>query len=142
MPPILGCVLRKLGLVFAVLAFFSIAGGHWAVLQTVAWTGMLHDYMQRTGSVAMAVGQTFDGQHPCELCREIASAKAREHKESPATPKTKDEAKVKALVAGSLPQPFVRRVVETGFPAAGSDLGPGRPERPPTPPPRRGALAA
>lgn len=135
-------VLRKLGLLFAALALFSIAGGHWAVLQTVAWAGMLHDYTQRTGSVTVAVEQTFDGAHPCELCREIATAKAKEHKENPSTPKVKDDAKVKALVVDSLPSPLVRIAAKVSFPRAESDCGPDRTEAPPTPPPRRGVFAA
>ncbi len=142
MAPIFCPVLRKLGLLFAALAFISIAGGHWAVLQTVAWAGMLHDYTQRTGSVAVAVEQTFDGQHPCELCREIATAKAKEPQENPTVPKAKDDAKVKALVADSLLRPLVRLAAETCFPRAASESGPSRTEPPPTPPPRRGIRAA
>lgn len=142
MAPILCSVLRKLGLLFAALALFSVAGGHWAVLQTVAWAGMLHDYTQRTGSVAMAVEQSFDGHHPCKLCREIASAKAREHKEIPDAPKTKDDAKAKALVAESLLRPFVRTVAGIYFPTVGSDSMASRTDQPPTPPPRRETLAA
>ncbi len=96
---IIASVLRKLGLVFAALALFSIAGGQWAVLQTVAWAGMLHDYTQRSGSFTAAVEQTFDGEHPCELCREIAFAKAKERQERPAAPGVKENAKVRAMVA-------------------------------------------
>ena len=142
MAPILCTVLRKLGLVFAALALFSIAGGHWAVLQSVAWVEMLHDYTQRTGSVAVAVEQTFDGAHPCELCREIATAKVKEHKQSPAAPKAKDDAKVKALVPDSPLRPLVLTAAAISFARAVSDCGPGRTEAPPTPPPRRGAFAA
>ena len=135
-------MLRKLGLVFAALALFSIAGGHWAVLQSVAWAEMLHDYTQRTGSIAVAVEQTFDGQHPCELCQQIQVAKAKEHKEAPTAPATKDDAKVKALVADSVLRPFVRTAEEVLFLRAVSVCGPSRTEQPPTPPPRRGVFAA
>ena len=133
---------RKLGLVFAALAFFSIAGGHWAVLQSVAWVGMLHDYTQQTGSIAVAVEQTFDGQHPCELCQQIQVAKAKERKEAPTAPTTKDDVKIKALVADSVLCPFVRTTEKVFFPRAVSVSGPRRSEQPPTPPPRRGTLAA
>ncbi len=133
---------RKLGLFLAVLALFSIAGGHWAVLQTVAWAEMLHDYSQRTGSVAAAVEQTFDGQHPCALCREIQAAKSGEHKQSPATPAAKDDAKVKARLAEAALPPFVPIAQEISFPSTRSVEGPNRAEPPPTPPPRRASLAA
>lgn len=142
MAPILNPVLRKFGLLFAAFALFSIAGGHWAVLQTVAWAGMLHDYAQRTGSVAVAVEQTFDGQHPCALCRDIAAAKAREHTQNPTAPKAKDDTKVKALVADSLVNPMILVVTEIRFPRAVPDFGPSRTEQPPTPPPRWGTSAA
>ena len=135
-------VFRKLGLVFAALALFSIAGGHWAVLQSVAWAEMLHNYTQRTGSVAVAVEQTFDGQHPCELCQQIQVAKAKEHKEAPAAPAKKDDAKVKALLSNSLLRPFVPMAQAATIPPTLSICGPSRTEQPPTPPPRRGALAA
>ena len=135
-------VFRKLGLVCAALAFFSIAGGHWAVLQSVAWAEMLHGYSQRGGGIAAAVEQIFDGRHPCELCQEIQAAKAKERKESPAAPGQQDEAKVKALLADSVLPPFARTTEEVSFPRAVSACGPGRSEQPPTPPPRRGALAA
>ncbi len=133
---------RKLGLVFAALALFSIAGGHWAVLQSVAWAEMLHDYTQRTGSIAVAVEQTFDGQHPCELCQQIQVAKAKEHKEAPAAPARKDDAKVKALLADSVLRPFVPTAQAATIPCAVSACGPGRTDQPPTPPPRRGTVAA
>ena len=71
-------MLRKAGLLCAALAMFSIAGGHWAVLQSVAWAGMLADYTRASGSLLTGVEQTFDGEHPCALCREIAVAKGRE----------------------------------------------------------------
>ena len=135
-------VFRRLGLVFAVLAIFSIAGGQWAVIQSVAWAGMLRDYTQRTGSFAVAVGQTFDGEHPCELCREIASAKAKEQREKSAAPVAKEAAKIKAMVADAAalvlpPLP----TLPVGMPAAPL-FGTSRADQPPTPPPRRGAVAA
>ena len=135
-------MLRRLGLVLAALAFFSIAGGHWAVLQTFAWAEMLRDYTQKTGSVAVAVEQTFDGAHPCELCREIATAKAKEHKQNPAAPTGKDDAKVKALVADSLPLPLVRIAAEVPSLRTVPGCSPNRTDEPPTPPPRRGTVAA
>jgi hypothetical protein len=46
-------------------------GLHWCALQSVAWVGMLIDY-SRSGSVASAIEKTFDGRHPCPLCRAIS----------------------------------------------------------------------
>ncbi len=135
-------MLRRLGLLFAALALFSIAGGHWAVLQSVAWAGMLHHYAQKTGSVTLAVVQTFDGQHPCELCREIQVAKVKEQRQRPTAPVQKDDAKMKATVAPSVLPAFVHEVVEMAFVHAAPLDGPSRMDQPPTPPPRREAVAA
>ena len=138
----LATVFRKLGLVCAALAFFSIAGGHWAVLQSVAWAEMLHSYSQRSGSVAVAVEQTFDGQHPCELCQQIRAGRAKEHKESPTAPTTKDDAKVKALVADPVLPALARTAGAISFPRAVFVPASSRAEQPPTPPPRRNLFAA
>jgi len=54
-------------------------GLHWAFLQSVAWTVMLADNLNH-GSVAQAVERTFDGKHPCSLCKAIAAGKQSEHK--------------------------------------------------------------
>ena len=55
-------------------------GLHWALLQTVAWTGMLITYA-RHGSFQEAVAKTFDGQHPCVLCEVIKKGRAEEQKQ-------------------------------------------------------------
>ena len=57
-------VFRRLGFLCALLAAFSLAGGHWTALQTVARATMLYRYAQRSGSLAVAAAETFDGQHP------------------------------------------------------------------------------
>lgn len=62
-----------------VLALASSIGLHWAFLQVVAWTGMVVAYSQ-TAPVSEAVAKTFDGQHPCKLCKEIAKAKKSDQK--------------------------------------------------------------
>jgi len=53
-----------------VLALVLSLGLHWAVLQTVAWTGMIVSY-SRAASFREAVDKTFDGEHPCCLCKLI-----------------------------------------------------------------------
>ena len=58
--------LRMLAFILMGLALFLTAGGHYALLQTVAWTTMVNDF-SRTGSLSMAVEKTFDGRHPCPL---------------------------------------------------------------------------
>ncbi len=54
-------------------------GLHWGLLQSVAWTSMLVDHL-RTDTLAEAVQHTFDGKHPCCLCKAIAAGKQSEKK--------------------------------------------------------------
>src|SRR5271170_7126704 len=63
---------------------------HWIGLQTVAWTTMLADNLC-THSVKEAVTKTFDGQHPCCLCKAIAAGKQSEKKTEAASPMQKFE---------------------------------------------------
>jgi len=45
-------------------------GGHWLVLQSAAWVGMFASNLTTT-SVAEAWSKTFDGKHPCKLCKVV-----------------------------------------------------------------------
>jgi hypothetical protein len=53
-----------------VLSLCAAVGLHWAALQSIAWAGMLLNY-SRSESVASAIVKTFDGRHPCPLCKAI-----------------------------------------------------------------------
>jgi hypothetical protein len=72
-------LLKRTGNIFLLIAILSVTGGHWAVLQTVAWTTMLAGHMG-TDSLATAFHDTFDGKHPCCLCKQIASGRKSEKK--------------------------------------------------------------
>jgi hypothetical protein len=74
-------VLSKICRVFLAIALCLCLGAHWAVLHSVAWGAMIVQYSQHA-SLATAVKQTFDGEHPCQLCKQI---KTVEHSQ-----KTKD----------------------------------------------------
>src|SRR5271154_7123484 len=69
----------RIGKMFVVIALVTMLGAHWALLQTVAWTTMLADNLC-TQSVKEAVTETFDGNHPCCLCKAIAAGKQSEKK--------------------------------------------------------------
>jgi hypothetical protein len=72
-------VLVRLGHVLLILALLGATGGHWAVLQTVAWADMLAKNLQ-TESVSVAITKTFDGEHPCKMCKQISAGKQAEKK--------------------------------------------------------------
>jgi len=60
----------------------------------------------RTGSLTQAVGKTFDGKHPCAMCKKIASARTTEEK-APLTVKIDKKAEVFLKSSGSeLPRPL------------------------------------
>ena len=75
MPPLL----QRLGNLLLIVALLASMGGHWAFLQSVAWTSMLTEHL-RSESLTMAMENTFDGQHPCKLCCAIRAAKKAEKK--------------------------------------------------------------
>jgi len=72
-------VLVRLPKLLLVLALAGSIGLHWAFLQVVAWTGMVITFAQ-SKPVTEAVSDTFDGQHPCNLCKQIAKGKQAEKK--------------------------------------------------------------
>jgi hypothetical protein len=72
-------VLARFGKYLVVVALVTATGLHWAVLQSVAWTTMLADNLC-TQSLTEAVTHTFDGRHPCCLCKAIAAGRKSEQK--------------------------------------------------------------
>ena len=70
-----------------VAALACSIGLHWGFLQSVAWVSMVVSYSQ-DAPFEEAVVKTFDGKHPCALCKEIAQGKRSEKKsEAPAAGK-------------------------------------------------------
>ncbi|HTI69765.1 MAG TPA: hypothetical protein VMF06_07350 [Candidatus Limnocylindria bacterium] len=57
-------------------------GMHWVLLQSVAWVGMVVTYAQRD-SLPVALSKTFDGRHPCRLCKAVASGQQSEQEHAP-----------------------------------------------------------
>jgi hypothetical protein len=72
-------VLARCGKVLVVAALVLTTGLHWAALQTVAWTTMFANNIC-CDSFSCAVCKTFDGEHPCCLCKAIAAAKQEQKK--------------------------------------------------------------
>ena len=71
---------QKVVRLLMIVALFAAIGGHWAMLQTAAWSAMLVKYSLDT-DLASAVEQTFDGRHPCPLCKKIAEGRHNEKKQ-------------------------------------------------------------
>ena len=81
-------------------------GGHWALLQTIAWGHMLVDFSSQS-SISEAVGKTFDGEHPCALCKVVKKSKSEEEKK----PLLKSEMKMEVILPAPVRVPFPRGTV-------------------------------
>jgi len=60
-------------------------GGHWAVLQSVAWIGMAVEFSQSM-PMDQALAATFDGNHPCAMCQAVKQGRAKEREQSALNP--------------------------------------------------------
>jgi len=69
--------MKRLMQLFVLAAFIFSCGGHWYVLQCIAWVNMIHEYAQVV-PLPEAIGMTFSGQYPCSLCKAIAAKKESE----------------------------------------------------------------
>jgi hypothetical protein len=73
-----------------VLALMVSIGLHWALLQSVAWVGMVVTYSQ-DASFSTAIAKTFDGKHPCHLCHLVNEGQKQEKKQDVQKPGPKFE---------------------------------------------------
>lgn len=69
----------RVGHFFLIIALLAATGLHWNVLQSVAWMAMLAENLHST-SLHQALEKTFDGRHPCSLCKLVSAGKAAEKK--------------------------------------------------------------
>ena len=72
-------MLSRLPKLLLVAALTCSIGLHWAFLQSVAWVGMVVSYSQ-SAPLSEALVKTFDGKHPCALCKQIAQGQKSEKK--------------------------------------------------------------
>jgi hypothetical protein len=112
-----------------VLALIFSIGGHWTILQTVAWVRMTVAYSNGV-PLSIALAKTFDGRHPCNLCKFVNEGKKSERKSE----KTMDLNKIDffALNAAAFYFPPMIQEPSCSIPRLLS-----RVESPPTPPPLR-----
>ncbi len=70
-----------------VVALCFSVGLHWGVVQTAAWVGMVVTYSGGAGFFE-AVEKTFDGNHPCKICKVVEKGK-KAQSETPGAPSMK-----------------------------------------------------
>ena len=98
-------------------------GLHWAVLQSVAWVGMVVNYSQ-SAPLAVALARTFDGRHPCKLCKLVNEGKKSEKSQELQKPAAKidfflSQNPVTIFPPVLAPQPIARRLrADVGDPRA------------------------
>ena len=66
--------MRKTLQILMIFIVVCSSSSHLAVLQAVAWTGMLVENVQSGDDLEDAVAKTFDGEHPCGLCHLVEDA--------------------------------------------------------------------
>ena len=113
----------------AVVTLTFALGGHWAVLQSVAWMTMVAGYSQ-TAPLKEALVKTFDGKHPCSLCKFVDRGKKSEQRQ--------ETQKLAPKLDFFLAATRVTLYPPSHAPLQACRIGPtdSRSEAPPTPPPR------
>lgn len=81
------------------LGFLHLSGGPVALLQCVAWAGMLVSYSAEDGLV-QGVTDTFSGERPCSLCERVREME-RERPE-PALPTGEEQRRITELLGQSM----------------------------------------
>lgn len=123
---------RITGIAACFLALFLASGGHWMVLQGVAWTRMLVAFTQ-TDSLGKAIEKTFDGDHPCPMCLKIREGRANEQKPAPVLKWERlPEFVARCQPVQAPPAPVVVVAVSSFVPCLHTDFR----SSPPKPPPR------
>ena len=121
-------MLLRGGKLLVVLGLSLSLSLHWIVLQSVAWMSMLVQYSQ--DGLPNAFTKTFDGKHPCQLCKMVQQGKQSEKKQATQNPETKLDSLLAAVdVRLPAPPPPVLILSLDAHSA-------GRTESPPHPPPR------
>ena len=103
------------------------------MLQTVAWASMIVEY-SHGAAVSDAVQKTFDGQHPCQICKAIEKSRQSDKKNETVQSVKKIE------FFDELREKFVFQVAASGVLAVVDRFPEARSEQPIAPPPRSGLV--
>ncbi|MFO1500111.1 MAG: hypothetical protein U1G07_17265 [Verrucomicrobiota bacterium] len=113
-----------------VMMLCLVLGLHWTFLRTVGWVNMFASFAQ-TGTVHEALVKTFDGSHPCSMCKFVKNAKHGEKKEQSINP----DGKLNLMLTVSLSS-LNPPTAYTWLLPLRDNTWLGRTEAPPLPPPR------
>jgi hypothetical protein len=120
---------------FLVLLAALSVGLHWGAVQLVGWASMTLEY-SRTVPLSDALEMTFDGKHPCKLCKLVAKEGPLSENDEKQAPGKKFE--LKSLVATLWPEEIPLALCsDRSSPWTGPDArARSKRDRPPLPPPR------
>jgi len=122
---------RRLLQLAVACALILAVGAHWVVLQSVAWAGMVITFSQ-SAPLTVALQRTFDGQHPCKLCKVVEEGRHSEQQQTVLKPGLKLDFFLERPAAFAL-LPSGEPSLAAPAPCVSQHL-----ESPPTPPPLRG----
>ena len=130
LPPYsVGKLFTRLAKLIVVFAAVQILGGHWLALQSVAWIGMLASYSHGQ-TLVVAIEKTFDGAHPCGLCKVVKTGRTEEQKQQVVKMIVKLDAVLGAVIQMPEPHRAEWRYFDSVPDMAARSLAP------PTPPPQ------
>ncbi|MEM1060386.1 MAG: hypothetical protein AAGK14_14175 [Verrucomicrobiota bacterium] len=129
-------ILRRRSRLIACLILAALLAGTGQLglgaLQVTAWSAMVVGYTQQTGSVSEALSKTFDGQHPCPLCREVRELASEQQ---PDPERAENERKHQPIALAGAAEIVISRpdgtALEAEIPAMSTRVSPH-----PLPPPR------
>lgn len=126
--------LHRVRLVLLLVAALSM-GLHYAMVQMIGWVSMTVEFSQ-TAPLSEALVMTFDGKHPCELCKLVEKELKTSDPDDRRAPDRKPELKLPPVIcwsAGIRPHRFSHEMLSL---LELDDRARFRRERPPLPPPR------
>ena len=91
---------KRVAKVAVILAVILSVGLHWALLQSVAWTGMFVSFAQQT-TLREAFTKTFDGKNPCRICKLVREGQKSETEQASLLPLVK----IESLPCATAPKP-------------------------------------
>jgi hypothetical protein len=71
-------------------------GLHWTVLQSAAWVSMVVSFSQE-GTMLDALEKTFDGEHPCPLCKVVERGTAESGDDDDTSSRTSSKKEIKKI---------------------------------------------
>ena len=126
--------LHRVRLVLLLVAALSM-GLHYAMVQMVGWVSMTVELSQ-SAPLSEALAMTFDGKHPCELCKLVEQELKKSGQNDERAPDKKTDLKLPPVICWTDGIRLLRLSREPLSVIKLDDRARFKRERPPLPPPR------